>query len=57
MDTECEAPDAGLITITQQRYAPLGSEIDTDASTWQIPLAMTIAGPAGEVVHREMLTG
>ena len=57
VDTECEAPDAGLITITQQRYAPLGSEIDTDASTWQIPLAMTIAGPAGEVVHREMMTG
>ncbi|MEQ9314485.1 MAG: M1 family metallopeptidase, partial [Henriciella sp.] len=34
VETSCEAQDAGLITVTQSRYAPLGSEIDADASTW-----------------------
>ena len=57
VETECEAPDAGLIRVTQQRYAPLGSDIDKDASTWKVPLAIRIAGPSGDLVHREMMTG
>ncbi len=56
VETECEAPDAGLIRVTQHRYAPLGSEIDADGSTWKVPFAMRIASPAGNTVHREMLT-
>ncbi|MEQ8557563.1 MAG: M1 family metallopeptidase [Henriciella sp.] len=55
--TECEAEDAGLITITQNRYAPLGSDIDADGSTWEVPLAIRISGPAGDIVERTMLTG
>ena len=57
VETACEAEDAGLITVTQQRYAPLGSEIDAQASTWSVPFAIRISGPAGDTVHREMLTG
>lgn len=56
VETECEAPDAGLITVTQQRYAPLGSKIDAGGSVWQVPFAMRISSPAGDTVHREMLT-
>ncbi|WP_300380502.1 M1 family metallopeptidase [Henriciella sp.] len=60
VETQCEASDegdSGTITVTQQRYAPLGSEIDAGAATWQVPFAMRISGPSGETVHREMLTG
>ena len=57
VETECEAEDAGLITVTQQRYAPLGSDIDADGTTWQVPFAIHISGPAGDVVERTMLTG
>ena len=57
VETACDAEDSGLITVTQQRYAPLGSEIDADASTWQVPFSIRISGPAGDVTHREMLTG
>lgn len=57
VETSCEAPDAGLITITQSRYAPLGSEIDADASTWKVPFAIRISSPSGDTVVREMLTG
>ncbi|MEM5516157.1 M1 family metallopeptidase [Henriciella sp. AS95] len=56
VETSCEAEDAGLITVTQSRYAPLGSKIDADASTWQVPFAIRIASPAGDTVVREMLT-
>jgi alanyl aminopeptidase len=51
----CPAPDAGLITITQKRYAPLGSDIDPDAQLWEIPFAARIEGPAGDRVIRQML--
>ena len=56
VETACDAPDAGLITVTQQRYAPLGSEIDAAGTTWKVPLAIRISGPNGETVHRQMMT-
>ena len=51
----CPAPDAGLITITQKRYAPLGSDIDPDAQVWEIPFAARINGPTGDRTIRQML--
>ncbi len=44
----CPAPDSGLITITQNRYAPLGSQIDTEASTWTVPFALRML-QAGQI--------
>ena len=53
----CEAPDAGLITVTQKRYAPLGSQIDTGAQTWNIPFAARVSSPSGDGIVRQMLVG
>ncbi len=55
IDVTCPAPDAGLITITQSRYAPVGSSIDADASLWTLPFAARINSPAGDVTVRQML--
>jgi len=52
----CPAPDAGLITVTQKRYAPLGSDIDTSAQTWNVPFAARLKGPVGDRTIRQMLT-
>lgn len=38
----CPATGQNSVTVTQTRYAPLGSTIDTDAS-WQVPFAMTVS--------------
>lgn len=53
----CPAPDAGLITVAQSRYAPLGSQIDPAAHTWAIPLAIRMDGANGERILREMFVG
>ena len=50
----CPAIDAGLITIKQSRYAPLGSEVDT-SQNWHVPLALRIVGPNGDRVVRDVL--
>ena len=57
VETTCSEDGAGTITVTQNRYAPLGSEIKTDGQTWQVPFAMRVAGPGGDEVMRQMLTG
>lgn len=51
----CTADGDGQLEITQSRYAPLGSKIDTDASLWQVPFAARVNGPAGERTIRQML--
>lgn len=56
VETSCDAPDAGTITVTQSRYAPLGSDIDKDENTWQVPFAIRISSTSGDTVVREMLT-
>ena len=53
----CPAIDAGLITVTQSRYAPLGSEIDPNGQSWTIPLAIKMNGANGERTIREMFAG
>lgn len=57
VETTCNEDDTGLITVTQQRYAPLGSEINPDGQTWQVPFSMRVEGPAGDQTVRRMLTG
>ncbi|WP_084421250.1 M1 family metallopeptidase [Henriciella litoralis] len=56
VETSCSDDDAGVITVTQQRYAPLGSDIDMNGQTWLVPLEMRVSGPAGDQVIRQMLT-
>jgi alanyl aminopeptidase len=58
LDTQisCTADGDGRMDITQSRYAPLGSDIDTEASLWQIPFSARVNGPNGERVIRQMLT-
>lgn len=58
LDTQisCTADGDGRLDITQSRYAPLGSEIDADASLWQVPFSARVNGPNGERVIRRMLT-
>ena len=50
----CAAPDAGLIEISQARYAPLGSEIAPESQSWTIPFGLKTNGANGERVIREM---
>ncbi|MEL7539974.1 MAG: M1 family aminopeptidase, partial [Pseudomonadota bacterium] len=50
----CPAADAGLIQISQARYAPLGSEIAPESQSWTIPFALKTNGANGERVIREM---
>ena len=52
----CSAPTGGEISVTQSRYAPLGSRIDTDAQTWEIPFAARIHDASGDRVVRQMLS-
>lgn len=53
----CPAIDAGLITVSQSRYAPLGSSIDPNGQSWIIPLAIKMNGANGERTVREIFTG
>jgi len=53
----CPAIDAGLITVAQARYAPIGSQIDPGAQSWSIPLAIKMNGANGERTIREIFTG
>ncbi len=52
----CPTATSGLLTITQSRYAPIGSEIDQDASIWSVPFAATVNGASGIRTVRKMLT-
>ncbi len=52
----CPTGTSGLLSVTQSRYAPIGSEIDQDASQWMIPFAATIHGATGIRPVRKMLT-
>lgn len=53
----CPAIDAGLVRVSQSRYAPLGSTIDPSAQSWIIPLAIKMNGANGERTVREMFAG
>jgi len=52
----CPTPDAGLISITQSRYARLGSEIDADGQSWTVPFAIRLSDANGERTIRQMLS-
>lgn len=55
VDVTCGA-DGAAMTVSQSRYAPLGSEIDRQASVWQVPFSARVqAGGASQQV-RQMLT-
>jgi aminopeptidase N len=53
----CPAPDAGLIRVSQRRYARVGSTIDPTAQTWVIPLAIKMNGANGERTVRQIFSG
>lgn len=57
VNVSCSAPTSGQMTITQSRYAPLGSKIDTEAQTWEVPFAARVHDASGDRVVRQMLSG
>ncbi|MEZ5999330.1 M1 family metallopeptidase [Hyphomonas sp.] len=56
VNVSCSAPTGAQMTITQSRYAPLGSKIDTEAQTWEIPFAARVSDASGDHVIRKMLS-
>jgi len=55
VQVSCASPSAATITVTQERYAPLGSEIETD-KLWQVPFAVRISDGVESTITRKMLT-
>lgn len=55
VNVSCQDNSDGRVTISQSRYAPLGSTIDAN-QTWQVPFAMRVASRAGDVTHTALLT-
>jgi len=55
VELACPAAGAGNVTVTQTRYAPLGSNIDTDAK-WQVPFAMIVARNGETETLTQLLT-
>ena len=56
VQVSCASDTGGELTVTQSRYAPLGSSIDTAASQWEIPFAARVQDTSGSHVIRRMLT-
>jgi len=57
LDVQVSCADgAGSLNITQSRYAPLGSAIDTEAAQWEVPFAARVQDASGNHVVRQMLT-
>ncbi|MCA8901139.1 MAG: M1 family metallopeptidase [Hyphomonas sp.] len=52
----CPEGAAPMLTVTQSRYAPLGSTVDTEAQLWKIPFAARVHQGDGHTVIRHMLT-
>lgn len=47
LTVSCEAGQNPRLELSQSRYAPLGSSIDADASSWQVPVCLSFLA-AGE---------
>jgi len=47
LSVSCEVGRKPRLELSQSRYAPLGSPIDADASTWQVPVCLSFVA-AGE---------
>jgi aminopeptidase N len=56
VQVSCKADTSAEMTVTQSRYAPLGSTIDTEASQWKIPFAARVHDASGDHVMRRMLS-
>ncbi|MEO0982741.1 MAG: M1 family metallopeptidase [Pseudomonadota bacterium] len=50
----CSDDGGGVLTVSQSRYAPLGSDIDT-AQTWQAPFAARVMSSGGGSVARQLI--
>ena len=48
---------AASMTVEQSRYAPLGSEIDRQGSTWQVPFSARVQTGGTSTVVQQLLTG
>ncbi|MEZ5946513.1 MAG: ERAP1-like C-terminal domain-containing protein [Hyphomonas sp.] len=53
----CPADGAASLTVTQSRYAPLGSAVEADAQIWEVPFAAHVKDASGEQIVRQMLSG
>nr|WP_321360735.1 M1 family aminopeptidase [uncultured Hyphomonas sp.] len=56
VNVSCAAETGGELTVTQSRYAPLGSQIDTEAQTWEVPFAARVHDASGDHIVRQMLS-
>ncbi len=56
VNVSCSGATGGKMTVTQSRYAPLGSKIDTEAQTWEVPFAARVHDATGDHVVRQMLS-
>jgi alanyl aminopeptidase len=52
----CSGTTASM-TLEQSRYAPLGSEIDRQGSTWQVPFSARVQTGETSTVVQQLLTG
>lgn len=50
----CPSETEAQISVTQSRYAPLGSEIDPAAQSWTIPFALKTTSDGESAVTREL---
>lgn len=56
VNVSCTGTGASL-AVSQSRYAPLGSQIDTQAQTWQVPFTARLGTGEGSQLVRQLLTG
>jgi len=57
LDVAVSCADASAsMRVTQSRYAPLGSEIDRQATTWQVPFSARIETGGASTVVKQLLT-
>ena len=56
VDVTCPAATGGELKVTQSRYAPLGSRIDPEAQTWEIPFAARVHDASGDHTVRQILS-
>jgi alanyl aminopeptidase len=54
---KCEDGSAPQLEVSQSRYAPLGSAIDTDANKWQVPMCVSFVTDGEQASSCTLLSG
>jgi alanyl aminopeptidase len=57
LDVRLSCTEAGAdLVVSQSRYAPLGSQIDTGAQTWQVPFSARLEAGGSSQLVKQLLT-